>query len=153
MMRILIFSDSHGDARKLREALLRHPDITTILHLGDGNRECESIADAFSDHTFYAVAGNCDFACNAPGARLEIFGGKKVFMSHGHLYGVKGGYYTYACAARERGVDIALFGHTHVPFEDYADGLYLFNPGSLKDGNYGILDISAAGIMLRHMKL
>ncbi len=153
MMRILIFSDSHGDARKMREVLLHHPDITTVIHLGDGNRELEAAADALPDRIFHAVAGNCDFACSAPGVRLENFGGKKVLMTHGHLYGVKGGYYTYECAARERGVDIALFGHTHIPFEDYADGLYLFNPGSLRDGNYGILDISSAGIMLRHMKL
>lgn len=153
MMRILIFSDSHGDARRLREALLRHPDITTVCHLGDGNREFEAAADAFPVHTFYGVAGNCDFACNAPGARLEILGGRKVFMTHGHLYGVKGGVYTYHCAARERGAEVALFGHTHQPFEDYADGIYLFNPGSLREGNYGIMDISSAGIMLRHMKL
>ena len=152
-MRILILSDSHGSARNLREVLLRHPDITTVLHLGDGNRELQNAEEAFPTHRFYAVAGNCDFACPAPGARLETFCGKKVFLTHGHMYGVKGGYYTLECAARERGVDIALFGHTHLPFEDYADGLYLFNPGSLKDGNYGILEISSAGIMTRHMKL
>ena len=152
-MRILIFSDSHGSARNLREALLRHPDITDVVHLGDGNRECESIADAFADHTFYTVAGNCDFACHAPGMRLETFCGKMVMLTHGHLYGVKGGYYTVECAAKERGANLCLFGHTHVPFAEYADGLYLFNPGSLKDGNYGIADISAAGIVTRHMKL
>ena len=152
-MRILIFSDSHGDARRLQEALLRHADITDVIHLGDGNRECESIAGLFPAHTFYTVAGNCDFACDAPQVRMETFGGKTVLMTHGHRYGVKGGYSTYDCAAREREADVALFGHTHIPFEEYVDGLYLFNPGSLRDGNYGILDISSAGIMLRHMRL
>lgn len=152
-MRILVFSDSHGHARNLQEALLRHPDITDVIHLGDGNRECESIADVFADHTFYAVCGNCDFACAAPGVRLEMFCGKQVMLTHGHLYGVKGGYYNIACAARERGADLVLFGHTHVAFAEYVDGLYLFNPGSLKDGRYGIVDISAAGILTRHMQL
>ncbi len=152
-MRILIFSDSHGDARDLREVLLRHPDITDVIHLGDGNRECESIAQAFSDHTFYTVSGNCDFACTAPLTRLETFCGKRLMLTHGHHYGVKGGYYNIECAARERQVDLCLFGHTHVPFADYADGLYLFNPGSLRDGKYGIADISSAGIVTRHLKV
>lgn len=152
-MRILVFSDSHGSARNLREALLRHDDITNVIHLGDGNRECENMEQAFPDHTFYTVAGNCDFACAAPLMRLETFCGKTAMLTHGHHYGVKGGYYTVECAARERGAAIVLFGHTHVPFADYADGLYLFNPGSLRDGNYGIIDISAAGIVTRHLKV
>ena len=152
-MRILIVSDSHGHARNLLEVLLRHTDITTVIHLGDGHRECEDAAEAFPDRNFYGVAGNCDFACPAPGLRLETFGGKRLMLAHGHHYGVKGGYYTIACAAREREVDAVLFGHTHIPFSDYTDGLYLFNPGSLRDGNYGIADVCTAGLVFRHMKL
>ncbi len=152
-MRILILSDSHGDTRKLREVLLRHSDITTVFHLGDGNREMEAAKDAFPDHTVYTVAGNCDFCCDAPTARLETIGGKKVLCAHGHTFGVKGGVYTYHLAALERGVQLALFGHTHVPYAEYADGVYLFNPGSLRDGRYGIADISTAGIVTRHMQL
>lgn len=152
-MRILIVSDSHGDTRKLREVLLRHVDITTVCHLGDGNREITAAAEAFPDHTFYTVAGNCDFSCDAPTTRLETICGKRVMLAHGHTFGVKGGVYTYHLAARERNVSLALFGHTHLPFAEYANGVHLFNPGSLRDGNYGIADLSAAGIVTRHMRL
>lgn len=153
MMQILIFSDSHGDRRRLREALLRHPAATAVCHLGDGARDMAEVAQEFPDRAFFGVCGNCDMCADLPFSRLEEFGGKKVFLTHGHLFHVKSGIYTYQLAARERGADVALFGHTHQPFEEYADGVYLFNPGSLRDGNYGLLEISGAGILLQHLQL
>ena len=65
------------------------------------------------------------------------------------------GYYPIYCAARERKADILLFGHTHVPMQDYDDGLYVLNPGSLHGANasYGILDITPAGIMTNLLTL
>ncbi len=152
MMRILIFSDSHGAGHILNDVLLLHSDIQTVVHLGDGAREAEDAADRFPERTFYCVRGNCDFAASAPEVRLEILGGKRILMTHGHRYGVKGGLYTYSCAAREQKADIALFGHTHQPLEEYDDGLYIFNPGSIKDGRYGILDVSPQGVMTRLMR-
>ncbi len=151
-MRVLIFSDSHGDARALNDVLMRHTDITTVVHLGDGAREAESIAEQFPNYTFYIVRGNCDSMCTAVDTRLEIIGGKTVLMTHGHRFNVKYGLYTYDCAARERGADVALFGHTHQPLEDYHDGMYLFNPGSLRNGDYGIMDVSNVGVVFRRMK-
>ncbi len=151
-MRVLIFSDSHGDGHAVTDVLLRHPDITTVIHLGDGAREAEDAAERFPNYTFYIVRGNCDYVGLAPDSRFETIGGKKIFLTHGHRFNVKFGLYTYDCAARERGADVALFGHTHQPFEDYHDGMYLFNPGSLRSGSYGIMDVSPSGVIFRHMK-
>lgn len=153
MMQILIFSDSHGDRCRLREALLRHPAVAAVCHLGDGARDMTQVAQEFPDRVFFGVCGNCDMCADLPFSRLEEFGGKKVFLTHGHLFHVKSGIETYRLAARERGADVALFGHTHRPFEEYAGGVYLFNPGSLRDGHYGLLDISGAGILLQHLQL
>lgn len=151
-MRVLIFSDSHGASGALTDVLLRHPDIKDVIHLGDGLREAEDAMDRFPDRNFYLVHGNCDYSGIAPDARFEEFCGKKIFLTHGHRYQVKFGLYTYMCAAKERGADAALFGHTHTPFEDYVDGLYLFNPGSLREGSYAIMDVSSAGLLFRHMR-
>lgn len=42
-----------------------------------------------------------------------------------------------------------LFGHTHQPLTEYDDGLYMLNPGSLHGGGtYGVLDITAAGVVM-----
>ena len=47
-----------------------------------------------------------------------------------------------------------MFGHTHVPCEEYVDGLYLFNPGSLGyEGTYGYIDIVGGGIRTAVVKL
>ena len=81
--------------------------------------------------------------------------GVKIFYTHGHYYGVKSGLYTFACAARERGAQVALYGHTHNALEDYDDGLYLLNPGSLNswEATYGTVDITPQGIVTNIVKL
>ena len=60
--------------------------------------------------------------------------------------------------AREAGCNIALYGHTHVSFCRYRDGLYVMNPGSPaqpRDGtkSYGIIDITDTGILPYVVKL
>lgn len=49
---------------------------------------------------------------------------------HGHKYGVKRSLETLKAAARKKGADILLYGHTHERFCSYEDGLYIMNPGS-----------------------
>lgn len=68
-------------------------------------------------------------------------------MSHGHLFGVKSGIGGMRAEALSNGCDIMLYGHTHEAFTDYADGLYVMNPGSVKNGNYGIIEIISGGIL------
>lgn len=147
-MRILVVSDSHGDRRSLRDAVLAQPQASAVIHLGDGMREAQDIADEFVDLPFYMVRGNCDWSSvlDAPTSRLERLGGKRVFCTHGHLYDVKYDPIRAVLAAREQQADVLLFGHTHVPFTDYQDGLHIMNPGSLSR-SYGLLDITPQGIL------
>ena len=43
-------------------------------------------------------------------------------------------------AAREAGVQVAAFGHTHVAYCQEADGLWMLNPGSIGyGGSYGVI--------------
>jgi putative phosphoesterase len=51
---------------------------------------------------------------------------------------VKTGYLPLELAAREKGVDLALFGHTHRVFYDLHNGVALFNPGSIGAPGYDI---------------
>ena len=154
-MRILVVSDTHGDAYALRQAILAQPTAHTVIHLGDGVREAESLATKFSDRTFYIVRGNCDLATDHLPMREERLGGRRVFFTHGHLYDVKYDLYRLVCAAREREAHLALFGHTHQPLSTYDDGLYLLNPGSLgHSGQYATVDIVPSGILpiLQHLR-
>lgn len=167
-MEYLIFSDSHGRLHAMREALARQ--ITTpdgILFLGDGLRD----ADALDDGSFpmYTVQGNCDwFTAFSDACREQVLtlGGCRILMTHGHDYGVKSGYGALLRRAVELDVDVALFGHTHVPLcESFAAGteiagrvlsrpLYLFNPGSIgADGSFGCLTVRLGKILLSHGNL
>lgn len=153
-MRILVVSDVHGRAGRLYEAIEQQPTANVVLFLGDGLRQAEDSADRYPDRTFYMVPGNCDFGAQAIPVRQETLGGKKFYFTHGHLHEVKYNLYRIEMAAREAGADIVLFGHTHVPYEEYCDGLYLFNPGSLGyDGTYGYVDIVGGGIRTAVVKL
>ena len=140
-MRILVVSDTHGDEGALQRAVQAQPSARTVIHLGDGAREAEAVAARFPDRMFWQAG--------LLYAREETLGGKRLFFTHGHLYGVKTGLYRVCCAARERQADILLFGHTHQPLTDYDDGLYILNPGSLRGrGTYGLLDVTPTGVLL-----
>ena len=71
----------------------------------------------------------------------------KIYATHGFVEKVKFGPYGLEEAARENGCNLVLFGHTHQPTNYYKDGIYYFNPGSLRDGFYGVVDITPKGIM------
>ena len=153
-MRVLVVSDVHGDVRGLREAIEQQPTAKAVIFLGDGLRQAEDVAALYPDRDFYCVPGNCDFGRDAIPIRQETFGGKRFYFTHGHLHDVKYSLYRLDMAAREAGADIVLFGHTHNPYEEYADGLYLFNPGSLRYGRtYGYVDIVGGGILTAVVEL
>lgn len=154
-MRILVISDSHGDISSLRMAVERQRDAAMIIHLGDGEDD-PAACDARSRTAHLKcvrVRGNCDFGSTAPLTAVVFADGKKIYCSHGHKEGVKYGDYALKQAARGQNADIVLYGHTHLPVNYYEDGLYIFNPGSLRSGEYGVIDITKAGIVCVNMKL
>ena len=141
-MRVLVVSDVHGDMRGLCEAIESQPTARVVLFLGDGIRQAEDAAERYPDRDFYLVPGNCDFGSDALPIRQETFGGKRFYFTHGHRHDVKYTLYRLEMAAREAEADIVLYGHTHAQHEEYVDGLYFFNPGSLRyDRTYGYVDI------------
>ena len=146
-MKLLILSDSHGDSAALMTALEANTDAQAVIFLGDGMRDVEWLEDAYPHTRIYAVRGNCDMMSFAPTEGLAPFGGSLVFYTHGHLYGVKSGPYELADAAKARGADIALYGHTHCRALEQVDGVWLFNPGALSytrgegGSSYGVLTL------------
>ena len=156
-MKCLIFSDSHGNPFYMKRAIDRNPDAEVIFFLGDGISDAEALAIDDKCRMWIAVKGNCDFSsffCNRPLNKTEeiTLEAKKIMITHGDVYGVKGGLENLSIAARSRGADIVLFGHTHMPHESFCDGLYLFNPGSISKPQYsfGVLTITEKGALLSH---
>ena len=49
--------------------------------------------------------------------------GKKIFITHGHFYGVKEGMQRLLYRGLELKVDIALYGHTHISNILFEEGM------------------------------
>lgn len=153
-MRILVVSDTHGDTRNLIETIRCNSKAEVIIHCGDGADDVSEVKALFSDRMFISVRGNCDLCCDAPYTESITLEGKKLLVTHGHLYSVKYDLYSLACFARQEQADMVLFGHTHVPASVYDDGLYMLNPGSLRGygGSYALVDITDKGILTNIVK-
>lgn len=159
-MKIIVFSDSHSDTRKMREAINLHKHNTdAVIYLGDGLKDVNYLKNMFPQIAFFEVKGNCDFfERESEEERLLTLDGVKILITHGHLYGVKGGYGNIATYAEKIGADAVFFGHTHVPFENIYEindkNIVLFNPGSIgKYGDYGVVNISGKVLVTSHGKI
>ena len=133
-MKILVVSDAHGKSENLREALeIEKPD--RMYYLGDG----EGLEDRFPVMTqvpVECVQGNCDIGTNLPREVVLTVGKHVVLLTHGHFYGVNFGYGKIMEAAEEKGCDVILYGHTHVPEIEYratksGRAVTIANPGSI----------------------
>ncbi len=147
-MRLIVFSDSHGSIACMREALFAHPEADMIIHLGDGERDLGRLDELVAGRKVVQVCGNCDIYSQLPVNELVDAAGVRIFCSHGHAEFVKHGTQAFIEKARSTGARIALYGHTHQAVTKYDDGLHIMNPGSIRAGEYGIIDITPSGIML-----
>ncbi len=145
-MKYLVISDIHGSlsgAQCMIDAFDHH-NCSRILCLGDvlyhGPRNDlpedyapKKVIEIMNSkwHDICAVRGNCDAEVDqmvlqfALTADYQVFqlGQRRVFMSHGHVYGPD------HLPKMEEG-DIFLSGHTHIPTAIKTEGIYLLNPGS-----------------------
>ena len=141
-MKVIVFSDSHGVTGPMREAAQLHSDAELFLYLGDGCRDFEKMCGELG-LSGLCVRGNCDLAAfDVPTVRTEEVGGCRIFLTHGHEFGVKYTMGELISAGKEQGADLILFGHTHKAYCGYEEGIYLMNPGSVGfSSSYGIVQI------------
>jgi len=141
-MKILVMSDSHGSTNNMLDAVdLEAPDM--ILHLGDNERDCSAIVSMYANIPLRKVRGNCDRFSAEPDMDEFVLEGKRFFMTHGHLFGVKSWKTNVIEAAVNRNADVLLFGHTHVPHYSVKKNLTVVNPGNIGEGGntYAVLEI------------
>ena len=143
-MKAAVFSDSHGQTLLMEEAVRRtRPDV--IIHLGDHDRDAAHLRQMFPEIPLYSVCGNCDLMPLSPARETVQLGPVKAFLTHGHLYGVKyGAVDSLVYAAMEQGAGIALFGHTHEPYNQQIGRVHVINPGTAGKGRrptYALLEV------------
>ena len=148
MKKILVISDSHGNAKNVKRILDLCPDADMIVHLGDGASDLSSLFPDNYEKPFALIEGNGEYY-GFVGAdrryrpkRTETveFEGKKIFMTHGHKYNVRYSTALLAKKGKEMGADICLYGHTHRKDLDEVMGITVINPGTASE-SYAVLEI------------
>lgn len=159
-MRIIAFSDSHGNTGVVKKLISSTRSTTDLyIFLGGGSRDIDRAGEELEGVRLLKVRGNCDFSSSSPDTAVTEVLGYKIIYTHGHTHGIK-----YDTAGLERlafqnGAAAVLFGHTHVRECLYRNGVYYINPGSIalpRDGmppSYAAIDIIPAGIMVTHAEL
>ena len=153
-MKILVFSDTHGDTERMfwiLKDVKKH--ISAVIHAGDYESDAAQIEKKYPDLPVYGVCGNCDFAQIMPPVRIIELCGKRILITHGHRYNVHSGYMNLAYTALENGADICIFGHTHIPVIEKHEDIFIINPGSLSrprgfsKPSYAVIDIDDNGVI------
>jgi putative phosphoesterase len=129
-MRILIVSDTHRKHENLKRVLENVSPVDLLIHLGDAEGY-EDVIGEMAGCPLEIVAGNNDFFSRLPKEKEIQIGKYRVWMTHGHYYYVTAGIQDLVREAEARGVDIVMFGHTHVPMIEYTEHVIALNPGSL----------------------
>lgn len=131
-MKILIVSDTHRRDENLKLVIEENIPMDMLIHLGDAEgSDCYIPEWVNPECRMEMVLGNNDFFSKLDREREIEIRGHRIFITHGHYYGVSMGPEGLADEARSRGCDIAMYGHTHKPFLGKIDGVTVLNPGSL----------------------
>lgn len=152
-MKILIVSDTHRKDDNLKKVIEKTAPLDMLIHLGDAEGSEMKIAGWVNEGCdLEMVLGNNDFFSNLDREKELKIGVYQVLLTHGHYYNVSLGTERLAQEARDRGIDIVMYGHTHRPFYEVQDGITILNPGSLsyprQDGrkpSFMIMEIDGQG--------
>lgn len=129
-MKVLIVSDTHGNDRNLERVLLQNYPMDAVFHLGDMEGS-ESYIEDICPCPVYMVSGNNDFFSPAQAEQVVEMEGHRIFMTHGHRYGVTYNLEKVKLAAEARKCDFVFCGHSHRPLVDDEERIIVVNPGSL----------------------
>lgn len=132
-MKILVLSDSHGHIENMsRCAGKLSPD--TIIHLGDCTCDISALKKELPRTPIVNVRGNCDSDNTVSELEIIELSGHRLFICHGHRYGVKLSLDGFLTSAMCSGAAVALYGHTHIPDLRTENGILILNPGSVGRG-------------------
>ena len=122
MKQILVVSDSHCNHDALMYLYSLYPKAVAYLHLGDSQESASYI------YPFITIKGNNDYMISEE-YRIVNIEHLKIYMIHGHqMYLNKD---NMVAKANRYGCNVFMYGHTHVPFYEFYNGVHILNPGAL----------------------
>ncbi len=143
MIRIGVISDTHGQLSSIDRCVSHAGPVDGWFHLGDYASDAKHLM-RLTGKPVYCVLGNCDSFSFVEGEDLQFPApqkrigsacvvtaeGARIFLTHGHRYGVDLGGYNLSYRAEELGCAAALFGHTHRGELSAFGKVLILNPGS-----------------------
>ena len=151
-MKAIIFSDSHKNFSSMIKAMEVEGGANYIIHAGDVHSDVEDLFVMYPKIPIAYVKGNNDPFLREPTDRVFELGGVKIFLTHGHNYGVKQSLFGVYKKSAEVGATLAVFGHTHSACNQEINGITLFNPG-MTAKSYGVLEIENGKFSVRIKEL
>lgn len=152
-MKLLVISDTHRNLSKVYRVINDVQNlIDGVIHCGDITDDADILKSKYKNLNFYNVRGNCDYGSGMSDEDIFKIGGKKIFVTHGHKYGVSYNIDRLCYRAMEVGADVCLYGHTHMPLLENYNGIIIMNPGSLSaprggsKPSYGIIAIEGEAV-------
>ena len=124
-MKIGIISDTHGHVPNAVHDALAGADH--ILHAGDVG-PMEVITELESIAPVSAVLGNTDYSIQLPQMHVQSFTSQK-FLVH-HIVDLSVPSQLVRVVMADEQPNVVVFGHTHMPYNEYHDGVLFLNPGS-----------------------
>ncbi len=126
-MKLVAFSDAHGNREIVERIISFNPDADYFISLGDS----ELPLDYLLDLDIIPIKGNYPRDAGFVYERDFEVGGKKIFLTHGHKYGVHRDLRKLLKKAFQTDYDMVLFGHTHIAYQQKVGTVLLINPGSV----------------------
>ena len=152
-MKAVVISDSHKNFNSIVRILDAEPDTTNVIHAGDVQQDIDDMESVWPTMSIAYVLGNNDyFVPGVPSDRLFTLGGKRIFLTHGHMYSVKHSLSLLIQKAKDLNVDICIFGHIHTPFLESIDGIWFLNPGSTNN-SYATIDFHQGNFQISMKKI
>lgn len=127
-MKVGVIGDTHKEKEYIDQAIKYLKNCNLILHTGDNFEDSRYIYKTTGINTI-GVKGNCDFEDVEDEIVFEVEN-FKILLCHGHKYDVKYGIKNIKKRAKELGVNIAIFGHSHELYNIIEDEVLFLNPGS-----------------------
>lgn len=158
-MLVAVLSDTHlRVGQSLPTLVWQHlVNVGLILHAGDLTHRgiLEELACLAP---VYAVRGNCDhWDVSLPDRDIVECEGVKIGLIHGDSGRERSTQERAYAAFKDSMVDLIVFGHSHIPFMEYKNGILMFNPGSPTDKrrqsrySFGLLEIQQRQIKAKHV--
>ena len=126
-MKVVVISDAHGNKQAIKRILEFNPDADYVISLGDS--ECRH--KFLLDLDIIAIKGNYPRDGGVSYESMLEIEGKRLFLTHGHKYGVGNDLEKLLNKGKSIGANVILYGHTHVPRIDIFEEITFLNPGSI----------------------